>query len=534
MEKKKQHQQLGFVLILIASVILSIRGGGEGGIDSALGDPGMRRDSLRVGFEGWNFCNQVGLQEAPGMGSPRAADCFDLVSASSTTGDDGAGGRPRYSHRKSTRSRRKYPDIRTLTTSISDQGFSGAGYSLNHRVSEDDNKLGVGKPFPGLKQQALGNADLYAVEKELYLGSLCQVDDTPNPWQFWMVMLKNGNYDTNSALCPENGKKVGPFPPGRFPCFGKGCMNQPSLNHQPTKLSSNGTMRGSFSGSYDLDEDTGGNLDGISYYEVVWEKEVGVGNWVFNHTLKTSKKYPWLMLYLRADATVGFSGGYPYETRGMLKILPESPNFKVKLHLDVKKGGGPKSQFYLIDIGSCWKNNGNPCDGDVITDVTRYSEMIINPETPAWCDPSSIKSCPPYHITPDDIKIHRTNTSHFPYKAYHYYCGPGNAQHMEDPHDFCDPYSNPQAQEIVQLLPHPIWGDYGYPTKPGQGWVGDPRTWTLDVGGLSSRLYFYQDPGSPPAKRVWTSIDVGTEVFVSNIDEVAQWTVSEFDVMITS
>lgn len=45
---------------------------------SAVGDPGMKRDGLRVAFEGWNFCNEVGV-EAPGMGSPRAADCFDLV-----------------------------------------------------------------------------------------------------------------------------------------------------------------------------------------------------------------------------------------------------------------------------------------------------------------------------------------------------------------------------------------------------------------------------------------------------------------------
>lgn len=44
---------------------------------SAVGDPGMQRNGLRVAFEAWNFCNEVG-QEAPHMGSPRAADCFDL------------------------------------------------------------------------------------------------------------------------------------------------------------------------------------------------------------------------------------------------------------------------------------------------------------------------------------------------------------------------------------------------------------------------------------------------------------------------
>jgi hypothetical protein len=179
----------------------------------------------------------------------------------------------------------------------------------------------VGKPLPGSDKGAANDVDLYAAKKEVYLGSLCQVEDTPSPWQFWMIMLKNGNYDTKSGLCPENGKKVPPFNPGRFPCFGKGCMNQPILYHQPTHLLGDGTMSGSFNGTYDLGSDIRGGLDGISFYEVVWEKKVGVGGWVFNHKLKTSKKYPWLMLYLRADATKGFSGGYHYDTRGMLKLV---------------------------------------------------------------------------------------------------------------------------------------------------------------------------------------------------------------------
>lgn len=239
----------------------------------------------------------------------------------------------------------------------------------------------------------------------------------------------------------------------------------------------------------------------------------------------------------------------------------------MKLTLDVKQGGGPKSQFYLIDIGSCWKNDGTPCNGDVLTDITRYSEMIINPATEAWCNPKNLINCPPYHITPNNIKIYRNDTANFPYGAYHYYCAPGNAKYLEAPYSTCDPYSNPQAQELVQLLPHPIWADYGYPNKQGDGWVGDARTWELDVGGLSSRLYFYQvsklqvkesviyisivpyilrfvrnlhtrlpmqDPGTTPARRIWTSLDVGTEIFVSNKDEVAEWTLSDFDVILTS
>lgn len=44
---------------------------------SAVGDPGMKRDGLRVAIEAWNQCNEVG-EEVPLMGSPRHADCFDL------------------------------------------------------------------------------------------------------------------------------------------------------------------------------------------------------------------------------------------------------------------------------------------------------------------------------------------------------------------------------------------------------------------------------------------------------------------------
>lgn len=44
---------------------------------SAIGDPGMKRDGLRVAIESWNQCNEVG-KEAPNMGSPRMADCFDV------------------------------------------------------------------------------------------------------------------------------------------------------------------------------------------------------------------------------------------------------------------------------------------------------------------------------------------------------------------------------------------------------------------------------------------------------------------------
>lgn len=67
------------LVFLLTVILLSVSCARGKQYISAVGDPGMRRDGLRVAFEAWNFCNEVG-QEAPGMGSPRAADCFDLSS----------------------------------------------------------------------------------------------------------------------------------------------------------------------------------------------------------------------------------------------------------------------------------------------------------------------------------------------------------------------------------------------------------------------------------------------------------------------
>ncbi|CAL5345205.1 unnamed protein product [Camellia sinensis] len=479
---------------------------------SAVGDPGMRRDGLRVAIEAWNQCNEVG-EEAPFMGSPRAADCFDVYK----------GKRQATTTAPQTKGKETFSICNCIP------------HILVHRVTEVDNKLGVGQPFPGGRPEALTNINLYAAEKELYLGSKCQVEDKPNPWQFWMIMLKSGNMDTYAANCPKNGNRVGPYGPNHaFPCFGKGCMNQPLIYHDYTTLQGPNitTLKGRFFGSWDLDADLRkGIVEKLSYYSVTWEKELARGSWVFHYILRTSTKYPWLMLYLRSDATAGFSGGYHYQTRGMSKIIPESPNFKVKFTLNVIKGGGPRSQFYLMEIGSCWKNNGQPCDGDVASDVTRYSEMILNPKTPLWCRADKPRFCPPYHTFPNGVRVHRSDIANFPYEAYHLYCAPGNGEHIEEPNILCDPFSNPQPQEILQIVPHKVWGDYGYPTEKGQGWIGHPRTWELDVGRLSQSLYFYQDPGTPPARRQWTSVNLGTEIYVDP-DQVVEWTVSDFDILI--
>ncbi|KAG8378509.1 hypothetical protein BUALT_Bualt08G0144500 [Buddleja alternifolia] len=475
---------------------------------SAIGDPGMKNPNSRFALEAWNFCNEVGM-EAPNMGSPRMADCTDLYC----------------------------PSIKDDSSSLFTDKKSKC--EVHQLVNESYNRLRAGDRFPITDFTPYIDPDIYAVEKEHFLGSLCEVQpDSADPWYFWMIMLKNGNFDKNTTLCPENGKKVDKIETKRsFPCFGEGCMNQPLVYHNKSKMvlfSDNVSLVGGFYGTYDLDANlSAGNLGGEkSFFSVSWEKNFSTNSWILSNKLITSSKYPWLMLYLRADAAKGFNGGYHYSGRGIMRKLPESPNFKVRITLDVKQGGGLNSQFYLIDIGSCWKNNGEPCDGDVLTDVTRYSEMVINPATTSWCRPDKLESCPPYHISSTGEMIQRNDTSRFPYSAYHLYCAPGNAKYLEKPYDICDPYSNPQAQELVQILPHTEWGVHGYPERKGDGWIGDPRTWELDTGALSSRLYFYQDPGTKPAKRIWSSINVGTEIYVSSSGVTAEWTVSDFDVLV--
>lgn len=487
-----------FLLVVrLAHIDSGIQLSTENSYVSAIGDPGMKNPNGRFGLEAWNFCNEVGV-EAPQMGSPRMADCADLHCSLIT-------------------------DKRS-------------NCEVHHKVNKLDNGLKAGDAFPVGEFKSYRDPDLYAVEKEIYLGSLCEVHDFAEPWYFWMIMLKNGNFDKNTTLCPENGRKVTKIVTDRnFPCFGEGCMNQPLVYHNQSRVvyfGDNVSLVGGFYGTYDLDANLSVGSGDNSFFSVSWRKNLSTNSWIVSQKLTTSSKYPWLMLYLRADATKGFNGGYHYSGRGIIRKLLESPNFKVQLTLDVKQGGGSNSQFYLLDIGSCWKNNGDPCDGDVLTDVTRYSEMIINPATTSWCRPDNLVSCPPYHMSSTGTIIHRNDTSLFPYSAYHLYCAPGNANYLEKPFDICDPYSNPQAQELVQILPHPEWAVHGYPAKRGDGWIGDSRTWELDVGTLSSRLYFYQDPGTKPAKRVWSSINIGTEIYVSPSGANAEWTVSDFDILV--
>ena len=70
-----------YCLFVLSFPFVRLFGLAEEAYKSAIGDRGMRRDCLRVAIEAWNQCNEVG-EEAPNMGSPRMADCFDVIHSS--------------------------------------------------------------------------------------------------------------------------------------------------------------------------------------------------------------------------------------------------------------------------------------------------------------------------------------------------------------------------------------------------------------------------------------------------------------------
>ncbi|KAL1196004.1 hypothetical protein V5N11_030070 [Cardamine amara subsp. amara] len=113
---------------------------------TALGDGGMKNPNTRIALEAWNFCNEVG-NEAPSMGSPRFADCAPLSCPI---------------HQDS------------LEQRLDSQGSKCEVY---HLVNEIENKLAAGDKFPVSGFISYKDPDLFANEKERYLGSLCKIHD---------------------------------------------------------------------------------------------------------------------------------------------------------------------------------------------------------------------------------------------------------------------------------------------------------------------------------------------------------------------
>ena len=141
------------------------------------------------------------------------------------------------------------------------------------------------------------------------------------------------------------------------------------------------------------------------------------------------------------------------------------------------------SNFYFLNMGSCWKHNNNglkdvECNGNTTTDVTRYILMETNPDTPISCDSNNTMNCPRYHTFINGTVVDRNNTESYPYDAYKAWCAPWNCEDLLPGEPRCDKYSNPMAQSIMKLAPHSEWEPHGFPYKSGQGYINDNQFWT--------------------------------------------------------
>jgi hypothetical protein len=500
-------------LLLAATVCraAAAASGAAGTYVSVLGDPGMAAAVPAVSWEGWNFCNSgVNPSNYSAGPSPRMADCLPAPGAPAGPGPFG------------------------------------------NVVTDADNALMVGQPFPLPNFTAPGDQAGYAIVKEQYLGALCARPAAPSapsalPWSYWTVMFKSGNMQTGAGLCAEMGAggdavagSAASIDHARVG-FNNLPMNQPWMVHgwttpgQAVPYNGSGLI-GYFAGTYDGDPAwTPSQLAAVqaalhnytqawisfrfaelaaagasgppppqptpplllansSYLATAWYTNVTTGATVYYQLVVTTPTYPWLMNYLRSDDVGGGNGGYIWDGRGVMGGPVPAYATQLVARLDVLSPG--TGMMYLPEISGCWKLDGSPCDGNATTDVTRYACFIVTPTVVAQCSAANQNTCPPYHIrSSDGAVVLRNDTANFPYECYYQHCLPPNAP-PELEGNRCDPYSNPAQQELQQLLPCSEWAIHGFPSSPGEGWAGNASTWTLDVGALGARLYF---SGTEPA-----------------------------------
>ena len=510
---------------------------------SLLDDPGMQSPTPKTQWTGWNFCNLARAPKSfPAVPSPRFADCPAA------------------------------PDKQ--------------GRYIN-AVTDSDNALGVGQPIPGFGGFNATDVEAYARQKEIYFRRLCSANSSTHSGMSagWSVMFKSGVIDTDEQICPcaFEGRPCGPFHAG-----GNGAaMNQPlmvrhSFGAHPWdgRSSMNGAsaVAGYFAGTYDVDSNWTAAaraaveqalrsytdswlayrlnsatatadrpkpptlLKDSSYLFTVWYRRAGLT--IYYSGLRTSARYYWLMNYLRSNDMAGGYGGYPWDGAGLMRgPVPSTARMMLRLSVidtDSASGSGGSGNFYMPEISGCWKLDGRPCDGDLLTDVTRYICFAIRPTSHSACTAQSQTHCPPWHtMAATGERIYRNDTERFPYSCYLMHCYSPNDP-AAPPGEICDPYSNPNPQEILQVLPCAEWGRYGFPTAPGQGWVGEARNWTLNVGALGSQVFISgKDPpaqdsaassaAAPGTTRRWISFEVGPEQLDAG-GSMVRWEIQGWDV----
>ncbi len=205
---------------------------------------------------------------------------------------------------------------------------------------------------------------------------------------------------------------------------------------------------------------------------------------IHRHILRTGDDLNWLMLYTGPEAATGLKGGYEWDGRGQYAPTPTTTtrnasswdpawgnmptnNFQVVQWTNITLWpGGP--DFYFLNMGSCWKDSGISCDGDITTDVTRYLLFQIPAPGSAVnattrCGPGAAQRalCPPFHLYRNGTLVD-LDDPRFPFRAYHSVSprerdasGGFKCKH--------DCWSNPCDQDWVRIEPSPEWAEFGFP-----------------------------------------------------------------------
>lgn len=196
--------------------------------------------------------------------------------------------------------------------------------------------------------------------------------------------------------------------------------------------------------------------------------------------------------------------------------------------------GGPG--FYFLNMGACWKDSGEQCDGDITTDVTRYLLFQVpagggsGSGSTDRCGPSAAQRalCPPSHTYRNGTVVLVDDASRFPYSAYHSVSrrvqdssgGPFRCKH--------DCWSNPCDQDWVRIEPSPEWAEYGFPGSVAEAL--SPARWVMDVGAVTAQLAPHFSGLTPPVLK-WTTLNIGPEMMAPP-GAMAVWEVAESDVLI--
>ena len=293
-------------------------------------------------------------------------------------------------------------------------------------------------------------------------------------------------------------------------------------------------------------------LTNLSYLFAIWYQNVTSNTTVYHMGQATSNNYPWLMNYIRSNeiGPQGY-GGYPWAGTGIMKNVLPSAFSKLIIKFTALQGENTAYagvHFYMPCYGGCWKLSGEPCDGDLNNDATRYVCFQINaPAGDDGCSPSNQNACPLIHYSLNGTAIYSNNTAEFPYECYAGACPPWG----------CDPYSNPIPQELLFLKACSEWEPHGFPATPEAGWLNTTQNfWNMDVGTLGARLHLTGTDPSPSAEtlakmrkyeemtgqtlppypgwgRTWLDFEIGPEEFASSNGKLIRWEVTNWDVQVS-